>query len=559
MFRFCLPALLLLVIAPLPAVDSAAQQPVYIQLVLDLDDHLNFEMTMDRLDRTLALVERLRERYPGLEPVCLINVNGGVSEWISQIRTQAAPFTRLTRMLASGAVEIGYFGYNEPVETKWPQIDFRRANSPDLRWAARTRALELFLSEYKAPVSGEPDPDRSGGLKRTREVFPHIAMVGGVARELGGDPELASILRRWNVNAVLPGLPELTHFIARNMNGYRGALAGFGVLMSPEPEYAPQLYWQDGFLRLSDAAAVDQGLLRTADGMDAFRKRLAGLKRSNLQVLRIVLSPHLYHLKPTADRDILESPVRWAFRNPKPAAVEHELYLARDQVDAHYARQEAILEYLCEEWLASNAPSRFVSSAALLAAAQATMPHATSRKEVAEAAADVLRRWGTNNHPPAYAKSGGHYYSLAELFDLFSAALEKPAAELQTRHLAGVDNMPDGQGPAVGRVTREQVAEAARRVSRQFDLPAADQAVGEPRIPGWIRVGELQINAAQFLFLMAESLAEPRDSFAIRTCQMDHAPGIVLPSTRPRPDRGTTWTLKPAELRMPVRSAVAAN
>jgi hypothetical protein len=561
MFRRMMPFCLWLftILPAAQGLDAAGAQPAYVQLVLRLDDHLNFEMTMDRLERTLSQVEALRARYPGLEPVCLVELNGVGSAWLDGLRQGSPVVGKLFRMIEEGAVEIGYHGYNEPVELKWPQFDFRRAKSPAQRWDVRTRALELFLSEYKAPVSGEPDPDRAGGLKRTLEVFPRVVMVSGVERELGGDPELAALLRRWRVSAALAGVPEITHFIARNLNGFRTAMGGFATLMSPEPDHAPQLYWQDGFLHLSDAAAIDQGLLQSSDGIETIRKRLASLPRAHPQVLRLVLSPPVFHLKPEVGREVLDNPARWAMANPKAAAVASELYLSRADVDAHYARQRQTLDFLCDEWMGANPPSRFVSVAALLRAAGDGYGDPLSKQAVREAATDLLQRWGSNNHVPSYAKAAGRYLSLSDLVDLFSAALTVSSPHYPLRRAAGLDELPVDQGPAGGAVSRQDVLSAAKAISDRLNLPLDQQPSGERLLPGFVPVGGRSLNAAQFLYLMAELIAEPRDSLNIRTCQALHAPGMILPTSRPEPDRGTVWTLKPASLRLGSRVSLPAD
>src|SRR5262249_54371571 len=151
-------------------------------------------------------------------------------------------------------IEVGYDGSEEPTFVARPRPNFRFSKTPQQRWLARSEATEWFLTEYKQYLSGEPDPSRSGGLKKTQEIFGETASAAGVSRELGGDSEAAHEIRRSNKKALLPGFPEGASFPARNLHGYGGSIAAVSSMLSPGPDFAPEVFFQDNFLRASDTS-----------------------------------------------------------------------------------------------------------------------------------------------------------------------------------------------------------------------------------------------------------------------------------------------------------------
>jgi hypothetical protein len=69
-------------------------------------------------------------------------------------------------------------------------------------------------------------------------------------------------------------------------------------------------------------------------------------------------------------------------------------------------------------------------------------------------------------------------------------------------------------------------------------------------VPAVVTVSALEVNAAQFLALMAGAYVarSADDTLAVPTWRMSSDIGDIWPRTRDVRDVGTTWTLKPADL-----------
>lgn len=172
------------------------------------------------------------------------------------------------------------------------------------------------------------------------------------------------------------------------------------------------------------------------------------------------------------------------------------------------------------------------------------------------AANDLLGRWKEiGNHPPPYAAADGEYFSLADMFQMLAGSLARlhrggsVPESIRLVTVYGPLEMPDDQGPSEGTV---KIADLARTCSELSDRlnSQAWTPVPENAIPGRITVGGIQLNAAQFLRLMAEAIESPAEGeLKVRTCQMFSSAGQIFPTTRPRSDMGSVWTLKPVRLR----------
>ena len=199
----------------------AKEQPVYVYLYTRIDDHVNHELSEDRVKRTIANLDRIGRANPGVTPSCVFLVSGASSEMFQQRDDAAKYLTTLKEGVRRGVWEIGYDGENEPTHLVRPQPNFRGAKTGDDRWMARTQAFGWFLNEYKHRLTGEPDPSRPGGLKLTQQVMgPVVSVSGVVTMELGSDSEAANLIRQQAPGAILPGLPESDTWPARNLDGY---------------------------------------------------------------------------------------------------------------------------------------------------------------------------------------------------------------------------------------------------------------------------------------------------------------------------------------------------
>jgi len=532
------------------------KQPVYISLFAVLEDHLNMEITNDRLQRTLSVVRALRQDHPAARATCLLLFSGTTSDALQSRDLGDHMLTAVREAARSGLVEAGYDGSQEPTFLTWPRPNFRGAKTGEQRWLARSQAAEWFLTEFKSPVTGEPDPERPGGVKRAAEVFGPLAFVTGVDQEIGGDSEVVHQLRRLRIDAVLQGVPENTGFAARLLHGFGGSAAGVGRAMSPEPTQVPEVFWMDDMLRLSDTSGAPVKVFMATDGPEALKKLLDGLDRSRPHVIRVRLADPRVYLKPGFAGGRYTTPLEWAYDNPKSAHLGADGLAPRETVDAAAAREQAVLTWLAATFFADNPGSRFISIADLKGAARTSVGSPVPFEAVKAAAATFLTQWeATGNYPPIAARAGDEYLSLADMFQLLAASLAQYQRDgrwpqsVTLQRVYGPLEMTDATGPVGEKVkVGDVVASAAAladRLNSQSWKPVPDNV-----IPTWVTVGQTKVNAAQFLFLMADALAAPGPGRVLTTRinYMFAATADAFPKSRPRQDLGAFWTLKPAHL-----------
>jgi len=339
--------------------------------------------------------------------------------------------------------------------------------------------------------------------------------------------------------------------------GYGGSLQGFGALMSPAPDCPPEVYWQDGFLRMSDTSGPPVRVVSSHEGVEALKAVLEKLDRSRSHVIRVELAHHTMHLRSDADSALLGSPIRYAYTHWKLPSIPEEVKLARQEVDANYAREEALLRYLMNDFFRANPGSHFISNAELRRMVKPGLGSRVSRQDLQRATKHLLEQWSQNNYPPTYAFSGNEYFSLADMFQMLATSLgefHRSSAlpdSVPLNHVYGPLEMTDKQGPSQGTVTVAEVA----RVSAEVSAALNDQQwkpLPPNRVPTWITVGGIQLNAAQFLRLLAQAFAapEPTAELKVRTCRMFSAAAELLPVMwRLQSETGASWTVKPARLR----------
>ena len=560
--------LLLLAIATIAAghQDRAAQaeqpMPVYVLLVGTIEDHVNLDLSEERIDRVLSLVDRHRQRFPQDRISCLLQFTGLASDALA-VRPANGLLDRLKAAAGKGAIEIGYDGTEEPTLATRPRPNLRSAATGDARWLARLEPTEWFLHEYKHIITGEPDPARSGGLQRTREAFGNVASVSGVSLVLGGDSELVHALRRDGLDPLLPGFIDAAVFPARMINGYRGSAAMISSTLSPVPDTAPEVFWQDGALRVSEYVGPDTRVAASAlDGSEHLRKFLEGLDRTHVHVVRVRLGDHRIYTKVPFGARNYTTPLEYAYDNPKNYSLPPDAVRSREQIDDAYAREEAAIRWLSEEFFAANPGSRFVSVSDLRGMAARGIASSVSRATIADAASNLLLEWKKLGAPPAFVRGGDEYFSLAETFLLLTSALA-------ARHRAGALPLSVNLAPIYGPLETSDEPGAAGQVLTAGAVDAACAAlierlrdtrwkpVPDNSVPHLVSIGDTRVNAAQFLRLMATALpaSSPDARVRIEPASMFSTVGETFPRTRSRLEMGATWTLKPARLGAPNRRA----
>jgi hypothetical protein len=545
------------VLACAPALGGAPDdpRPVYVQLVSSYEDHVNHELAEQRLARTLPLLARLRRDFPQAHVSCLYQLTGLTATALQERRSNGS-YDAVLRAVREGSIEIGYDGLEEPTFLARPRPDFRLATNAEERWTERNRAIGWFLTEGKQRVTGEPDATNSGGVKRVIEVFGAPVSVWGASLELGGDAELVHQLRRLGVEALLPGTPARDSYPARNLHGFRGNAAMLGALASPERDTAPEVFWFDHALRVSDLTVEGTGLVNAHKGPDAVRGVISKLDRARPHVIRVRLGEAGLYAKTGFGRRNYLTPLEYAFDNPKDERLPPDAVLTPEEIDAGYAREEAVLRWLVEEFFPENPGSRFVSAADLRAMAGPGEGFTVSGVELTRAVSEFVKRWDElGSDPPPYARAGGRYLSLADVFGLLAGALEGrqrtgavPREIRVLRVLGPLEIGEDGEQPrqpvAVGAVAKA-AAELLPRLADDAWRPIPSNIV-----PSRIAIAGVTVSAAQFLRLMADALLAPAPDtmLPVRPVSAMSSLGMAIPRSRPLRDCGGTWTAKPAVL-----------
>jgi hypothetical protein len=551
--------LLILVIVGLPplvAEQVTAEQPVYIYLYAHVDDHVHLSISDERLRHTLTLLDQLRTRHPEVHASAVIEFSGAMAESYAARNEQSGVVNLVREFAKRGIIEIGYRGADEPTHNMRPQLGFRAGRGAQDWWLARSEAAGRFLDDYKDPVSGVPDPKRSGGLKRVKEVFGAVASVSELTLETGGATEFIHQIRKDGMPGIMTGLREPDP--VRNLHGYRDAVRTFGAMMSPEPNSSPEFYWQNDVLHLSETSDRSVRVLRGYEGPAAAKKVLQELDRSKVHIIRLELASQELYLQPPYAKGPLYPPVRFAYDHPDRPELSPEALRARAEVDDGYAQEEALLQWLIEDYFRANGGSRFVSNADLSRMASGAGESSISLAQLKQAATELLTRWGSATVPPNYVAAEGRYFSLANMFQMLTTTLahlhrtDTLPDSVRLSPVYGPEEMADEPGPNVGQVSAAAVARVSANLSQR--LEGHDwNTVPANMIPCWTDVEGTRLNAAQVLRLMAQALLAPSPTakLDIKLAQMFSPAGELFPRSGPRADQGGTWTIRPAVLGLP--------
>jgi hypothetical protein len=105
---------------PQPVV--AVKAPIYVLLQTTLDDEINTPASMDRLPRSLKVMESLRARAAAFYPVCLLQFNGVAANRLGSENYATHSVDTVKDYARRGLVEIGYDGTEEPTFVARPPL-----------------------------------------------------------------------------------------------------------------------------------------------------------------------------------------------------------------------------------------------------------------------------------------------------------------------------------------------------------------------------------------------------------------------------------------------------
>jgi hypothetical protein len=567
--------------AQAPAAPAASPvtpaQPVYLYFYSKVTDQVNMDITEARLRRLLPMIEQYRKDNPQAHVSATIFFTGAVSQALADQNKKTHIKDFVLKYKKMGVIEIGYDGTDEPTYEHRPLIDDSIEQKPyQERWLERASEDEKFLTEARDPLTGEPRPGAAGGLKEMQEVFGLAACISGasVGEKLKaplvngehpdrtipyttkaevGDWELAPVLRRYNTETILFGLSAANRDY---LPGYGGSVSEIGRILSPEADTAPELFWADNILRFSESGGGGSRLVHLSDGVDAIKKTTGALDRSRI---------HIYHVELDSENDYLTSDfikgkmfnpaLFYAYAHSDVPTVPADGRSSSTVVAGTQAKEDAALKWLITENLPASAGDRVVSNSELRRMTPASFGFTISTDDLRTALKKTLADLGNANFLPPYFHVGNRYLTLAETFQAMTDALAemnrtgKLPEAVHVDRVYGPLGMPLGHGPNAGDVKVTSITKVCAQMAPQLH---DDTGYPMPKnaIPPMIDVDGIQINAAQFLRLMAQAIIDPspESTVRIRMVYMLTGTAQVFPKARNLADVGATWTFKPAPL-----------
>ena len=470
-------ALFPFVAAFLSAADHV-KQPVYIYLYARVTDHVNLNITEDQIHRLLSAVEKLRKAHPEANVSATVLFSGAVSEALANQNGKTHIVDFIHDFIRRGVIQPGYDGTDEPTYQTRPLLDFSKANTPEDRWQLRRASYEKLLTEDRDPLTGAVRSGAAGGLKAMEDVFGQAVCLTGLALpvnaleggkgaaptrarlpenediperpeggpitlkvEFGGDTEAVHLLSQKNSRAIMFGLPDAN---PSHLPGFRDGVAEFSNLMSPAPNTAPEVFWQDNVLRTSEASGRTIRLIHARDGVESIKKMMEKSDRSKIHVLHVELASEENYLTPAFVKSSSFPPQKYAYDHPNNPLLPAESLLPGAEVDSSYAKEEAVLRWLAGDFFPADPGSRFVSSTGLKQMAGSNTGFTVSTKGLQAAAQQFLDSAGNNTYLPSTFEADGHYLSFADLFQVLTDEL---AAFHQTGKLPAAVKVTEVYGP----------------------------------------------------------------------------------------------------------------
>jgi len=544
---------------------AAAQQPVLILLYTRFYDHSHQHTTDERIQRLLPMLQKFRDRHPQSGLSALFQFSGTVSQLLAEENPGMHLVDRLKESAGRDLVDIGYTGEDEPSYLYRPKPSLLEANTPEERWTAFSEAAERFLVDYKNPITGLPVPNLSGGLKRTTEVFGDVAFVTGVVTTLGDDSPATHEVSKFAPAALMTGIPGRDP--RRGIEAFAISADRFSRAMCPEPIEAPEVFWRDNVLRISDTSFTDNQPHSTDEGTEALQKFFAKLDRSHVRVVKLEIAPYKRYLTKRADGSVVVDPLEWLYYHPDSPSIPLTIHalVTQGEIEAGYQKDEAVLKWLLDEFLPANPGSRFVSVRELPKLMLSPAAEVTGA-QLKELATNLNQQFSVlTMRPPEFGRSGSRFFTLAESFNLLAQALAgfhrsgSFPASVQLTPMYGPLTLPDGEGPRNGTVPVSAILETASALAPKL-ADTEWKTIPSNAVPAAIDVGSLHLTAAQFLRLMAQAYLDPRPDKTLTVVPISLASmaSYFFPKNTPMTDLGSAWTLKPAPIDVEALKAAPA-
>jgi hypothetical protein len=531
--------------------DEEVARPVYAYLLSTHDDHINDGLSSERYQVLLPVMETLGEEHPELRPSLTVLLNGAVIN--EQGDETEGVLADLSAAVDAGWVDIGYSAFHEPT------YDTNPVYSPDYgtrEWYLRVSDLNRMLAHARDPLTGV-DQSGEGGLLAVVSELGDVEVVTGV----GTDAAQLHVLDAHETEAVVLGIADGPKGITTMVgNPYQGTVV---AMLSEDPVAPYGIYWQGDRLQMAlDDVGLDPYPAKNgSSGLDHFT---SGLDRRRVNVVPVLVADTYTYCDPSgvSGGDLVLSPTEWAYDHTDSPQLPVEGIVPEGERLAYYDATCATLEWLAQGLLPGSG-GRFVSSSGLRDMVDPGTGVAVSAAELAAASDDLIVRRNELQYPDwvgiswGYCRGDYQYFSLADMYGLLVQALAgfqeeerlPPSVDLVKVH-GPREEAPPSQ-PWNKLLLRSVVTEAAG----QLDDMTSESWRVEPFnvIPSRISPGGVEMNAMEFLLLMAEVYLVLFEDETTSNPLINLFPTLQWPVTRAAldlegrlTDMGDSWTLKPA-------------
>jgi hypothetical protein len=561
--------------APVPpsAMQAPENQPVFILLYSRITDHVNLDISEAQLRALLPMAERIRKEHPQAHLSVALLFSGAMSDALDKRNAQNHLKDLVLDYQKRGVIEIGYDGSDEPTYEHRPAVRGIEDKPYRDRWLLRASEDEKFLTEGRDPLTGEPRPGAVGGLARMQAVFGKAAWISGISvgeqvpappdpkspgnvsivnRPEVGDWEAVPVLRRYNTDAILFGLPATN---VAHIAGFRGSVAAIGHELSPAPNTSPEVFWADNVLRSSESGGTDARVLHGFEGVGPVKEFTTKLDRSRMRIIHMELVSESDFLQPDFAKSASSAALKYAYSHPTNPALPADSRVSKADANAVLAKEEEALNWLTSDYFQANVGSRFISSSDLRRMTPPSSGYFLRTALLQDSIKSVLKAWGNNTFTPSYFSVDSHYLSLAEMFQVLTDALAelnrtgKLPESVKVGRISGPLVMATGHGPNAGEVKVADVAAVCAKIASGLHDDSG-YPLPTDAVPSILEVNSIGVNAAQFLHLMAEAIVDPLPQKTLRVAMTYMLPATaqMFPKTRALQDTGATWTFKPAPL-----------
>ncbi len=403
---------------------QAVKQPLYILLYARVTDHVNADISEDRLRRLLPMIETYQKQHPAAHVSAAVLFSGAASQALAERNAQTHIVDFVRGYVERGVIEAGYDGTDEPTYVNRPTVDFTQTSTPQDRWLVRWNAGEKFLTEGRDPLTGAPQPGKPGGLKEMQAVFGEAAWITGVSPlmrmgpgSLGGAVTAAKEPRASEPSnvpaysgfsyevggdteaAIRPALQQKGDHVWSRKRQFRPftrlsrRARGFRQV-DESSSYCPEVYWQDNVLRSSETSNDDVHLLRAFEGVEAIKKLTAKADRSRVHVIHVEVASEQDYLLAGFVKGPEYPALKYAYDHPQDPKLPADALYTKEEINAAYANEEALLKWVTEDFIPAEPGSRIVASGDLLRMAEPNDGFTVSTSGFLSSLADYMKAWG---------------------------------------------------------------------------------------------------------------------------------------------------------------------